>query len=100
MDNVIYECEVPKTVPEVEDLDSLPFQKLVGETEIGHVRPSGGPINGEETQTRGWDVVQLGICMGKKLVALLRGSVQGHRIVHLVLNAVWHLLVRSIHRGR
>ena len=46
--NIIYIRKVPTAVSVVEDLNGLTCQQLVGETEVGHVRTTGGTINGEE----------------------------------------------------
>ena len=89
--------EIASAAAVVVDLDGLAFQQLVRESEIGHVRTSGGTIDGEEAQARGRDVVKLGIAVGEELVALLGGRVQAHGIVHPVVRAEGHLLVAAVH---
>ena len=47
------------------------------------------------------DVVELRVGMGHQLVALLRGGVEAHGIVYLVVCRVWHFFVAAIDgRGR
>lgn len=88
--------KVAFAVSVVEDLDGLAFTEFVGEAEIRHVRAAGWAIDREETQTCGRDIVELRISMGHKLVALLGRSVEAHRIVHLVICRIRHLLVASV----
>ena len=38
--------------------------------------------------------------MSHQLITLLRGSIEGYRIVHTVVNAKWNLLVTTIHTRR
>ena len=63
--NVINIGEVSFAVSIVENLDGLSFAQLVGEAEVRHVGTTGGAIDGEESQTSAWDVVELRIAMGK-----------------------------------
>ena len=88
--------EIASAVAVVVDLDGLAFQQLVRESEIGHVRTPGGAVDGEETEARGRDVVQLGIAMCEEFVALLGRSIQAHRIIHPVVRAKRDFLVAAI----
>ena len=45
------------------------------------------------------DVIELRVGMGHKLVGLLGGCVQGHRVIHLVIRGVRHFFVAAINRG-
>ena len=92
--------KVTATVAIVENLNGLPFQQFIGETEVRHIRTTGRTINSEEAQTRSRDVIQLAVAMCKKFVALLRGSIQADRIVHAVVCREWHLLVATINATR
>jgi len=89
--------EIAAAVAVVVDLDGLALEQLVREAEIGHVRTPGGAVDGEETEARGRDVVQLGIAVGEEFVALLGGRVQAHGVVHPVVRAEGHLLVAAVH---
>ena len=75
LDNVINVCEVTLAVAVVENLYGFAFHKFVGETEVCHVWATGWTINGEETETCGWDVIEFAVGMRHKLVALLCGSI-------------------------
>lgn len=88
--------EVAFAVAVVEDLDGLAFSEFVGEAEIRHVGTAGWAIDRKETETCGRDIVELRIGMGHELVALLGRSVEAHRIVHLVICRIRHLLVASV----
>ena len=95
--DVIDISKVSATVSIVKDLDGFALQKLVGKAEVGHVGATCGPIDGEETQPRGRDIVELGIAVGKELVAFLRGGIEAHGVVNAVVGAERHLLVTTIH---
>ena len=88
--------EIPSAVAVVVDLDGLTFQQFVRESEIGHVRTTGGTVDGEEAKARGRDVVKLGIAMGEELVALLGSRIQAHRIIHPVIRAERDFLVAAV----
>lgn len=96
LNNVVDIGEVPLTVAVVEDLDLLSLNKLVGESEISHVGTSAWTVDCEEPQSCGRNVVELGVGVGHQLVALLGGGVEAHWIVHPVVGAVGHLLVRTV----
>lgn len=59
--NIIHVGEIPPAVAEVENLDGLAAEELVGEAEIRHIGPTGGAIHRKEAKPRGRNVVQLGI---------------------------------------
>lgn len=90
--------KVAFAVAVVEDLDGLAFTEFVGESEICHVRTSCGAIDRKETETCGRDIVELRVSMGHELVALLGRSVEAHRIVHLVISRIRHLLIAAVNR--
>ena len=96
--DIIYISKVALAVSVIEDLYLVTLHKLVGESEVGHIRASGRSIYSKETQTGRWDVVKLAVGMGHQLIALLSSGIEGHRIVHLVVSRVRHLLVRAINR--
>ena len=98
-DDVIDVGEVPAAVAVVEDLDGLAFQEFVGKAEVGHVRSSGGAIDGEEAQAGGRDVVEFAVAVGKEFVALLGRSVQAHGIIYAVFYAERDFLVAAIDAG-
>lgn len=88
--------EVALAVAIVEYLDGLAFNKFIGEAEVSHVGTAGGAIDGKEAQASRGDVVELAIGMGHQLVALLRGGVEAHGVIHLVVCRIGHLLVAAI----
>ena len=96
LDDVIDIGEVALAIAVVEDLDGVALHQLVGEAEVGHVGTTGRTIDGEETQSCGRDVIQLGIGMSHQFVALLGGGIEGHWIIHLVVGGVRHFLVAAI----
>ena len=49
--NVINKGEITLAVAIVKNLDSLAFNKLIGETELCHVRATSWPINGAAPET-------------------------------------------------
>ena len=88
--------EVALAVAIVENLDGLAFHQFVGEAEVCHIGTAGRAIDGKEAEAGRGDVVELAISMGHQLVALLRGGVEAHGIVHLVVCRIGHLLVAAI----
>ena len=90
--------EVALAVAIVENLDGLAFHQLVGEAEVSHVGTTGGAINCKEAEAGRGDVVELRVGMGHQLVALLRGGVEAHGVVHLVVCRIGHFLVAAIDR--
>ena len=93
--------EIALAVAIIEDLDGLAFHQFVGEAKICHVGTAGGAIDGEEAQTGRGDVVEFRVGMGHQLIALLRGGVEAHGVVYLVVCRIGHLLIAAIDgRGR
>lgn len=78
--------EVALAVAIIENLDGVAFYQLVGEAEVSHVGAADRTIDGEEAQACRGDVVEFAISMGHQLVALLRGGVEAHGIVYLVVS--------------
>lgn len=95
---VINESKVALAVAIVENLDGFAFNKLISETEVCHIRTTGGAIDGKEAEAGRGDVVELAIGMGHQLVALLRGGVEAYGVVHLVVCRIRHFLVAAIDR--
>ena len=96
--DIIYECKIAFAVAIVKNLDSLAFHQFVGEAEVRHIGTTGGAIDGKEAEAGRGDVVELAISMGHQLVALLRGGVEAHGVVYLVVCRIGHLLVAAIDR--
>ena len=89
--------KVALAVAIVEYLDGLAFHQLVGESEVSHVGTAGGAIDGEEAKAGRGDVVELRVGMGHQLVALLRGGIEAHGVVYLVICRIRHFLVAAIY---
>lgn len=100
LDDIVDVGEVAAAVAHVEDLDGVAAAQLLGEAEVGHVRPAHGAVHREEAQAGGRDGVELGVGGGHELVGLLGGGVQRHRRVHVVVLAERHLLVASVDARR
>ena len=90
--------EVAFAVAVIENLDGFAFHQFVGEAEVSHVWATGWSINGEETETGGWDVIELAVGMSHKLVALLCSSVERYGVVHFIVCGVWYFFVAAIYR--
>ena len=90
--------EVALAVAIIENLDGLAFHQFVGEAEVSHVGTASRAINCKEAEAGRGDVVELAIGMGHQLVALLRGGVEAHGVVYLVVCRIGHLLVAAIDR--
>ena len=98
--DIINVGKVPAAVAIVVNLYCLPGQQFVGEAEVCHVRTSGRAVNGEEPQTCGRDIVQLGVAMCEEFVALLGCRIEAHGIVHTVIGAEGNFLVSAVDAGR
>lgn len=96
--NIVDIGEVALAVTVVENLDGLTFHQFVGEAEIRHIGTTCRTVYCKETQAGRGDVVEFAISMGHQLVALLRGGVEAHGVVHLVVCRIRHLLVAAIDR--
>ena len=83
-----------------EYLYGLARPQLVGKAVIGHVRAARRAVHREEAQARARDVVQLAVGMRHELVAFLRGGVEAHGAVRLVVRAVGHFPVAAVHAAR
>ena len=98
-DDVVHVGEVPLAVTEIEDLDGFSAKELVGKAEIRHIGASRRTVDGKEPQTRGGNVIQLGIGVRHQLVGLFGRRVEADGIVHLVLGGVGYLFVGAVDRG-
>ena len=96
--NIVNVSEVAFAVAIVENLDGLAFHQLVGEAEVGHIGTAGWAIDGKEAEACRGNVVELRVGMGHQLVALLRGGVEAHGVVYLVVCRIRHFLVATIDR--
>ena len=89
--------KVADHVAVVEHLDRFALGDCTGEEHGRHVRTSPRTVYGEESQTCDGQVVELAVAMRHELVAFFAGGVQAHRIVDLVVFAVGHLAVQTVH---
>ena len=89
--------EVAFTVAVVEYLDGLALDEFVGKAEICHVGTTSRTIDGEEAQTCGWDIIELGIGMCHQFVALLCRCIERDGVIHFVIGRIWHFLVAAIY---
>ena len=96
LDDVVNIGEVASAVAIVVNLDGLALEEFVGETEVGHVGAACGAVDGEEAEACGGDVVELGVAMGHEFVALLRGGIEAHRVVHAVVGGEGDFLIAAI----
>jgi hypothetical protein len=78
-DDIVDVGEVALQGAVAEHRQRLPGQKLLGETEVSHVRPSPWPVNGEEAQPGGAKAVQVAVDVRHQLIGLLGRGVQRHR---------------------
>lgn len=90
--------EVALAVAIVEYLDGLAFNKFVGKAKVSHVGTAGGAIDGKEAEAGRRNIIEFTICMSHQLVALLRGGIEAHGVVYLVVCRIGHFLVAAIDR--
>ena len=94
--NVIHVGEVAVTVAVVVYLYGLTFQEFVGESKVCHIGPTGGAIDGEETQAGAGDVVELAVAVRHQLITFLGSCIKAHWVIHAVIGAEGHFLVAAI----
>lgn len=94
--DIVHIREVAFAVAVVEDPDLFTLDELVCKTEIRHIRATCGAIHREEAQTRRGYVIEFGIGVRQKLVALLGGGVQRNGMIDGIIRRVWHLLVGAV----
>ena len=97
--NVIDVGEIPFAVAVVEDLDGAAGPQFIGESEVGHVRPSGRAVDGEEAEACGGNVVEFGIAVGQEFVRFLGSRIEGDGMVHFVIGAEGDFCISAIHGG-
>ena len=90
--------EVALAVAIIENLDGLAFHQLIGETEVCHIGTTCRAINCKEAEACRRNIIEFTIGMGHQLVALLRGGVEAHGVVYLVVCRIGHFLVATIDR--
>ena len=90
LDDIVDVRKVALAVSVVENLNCLAGAELVGEAEIGHVRPAGGAVDGKKAQAGTGDVIELGVGVRQKLVGFFGCGVERDGIIHLVLGCIWN----------
>ena len=83
--NIVYISEVAFAVSVVEDFDGFAFHQFIGKAEVGHVRTTGGSVDGEEAKTGGGNVVKFGIGMGHQLIAFLGSGIEADGVVYFII---------------
>ena len=76
LDDIIDVGEVTTAITVVEDLDGVTLEEFISEAEVCHIGTTGRTIDGEETETRGRNVVEFAVAVGKEFVALLGGCIE------------------------
>ena len=94
--DVIDVGEIALAVAVIEDFYRIPLYQFVGKAEIGHVGPAGRTVDSEEAKTRAGDIVEFAVSMRHQLVALLRGGIEAHGVVHLVVCGIGHFLIAAV----
>jgi hypothetical protein len=100
LDDVADVGEVALHLAVVEHLNGFTRQDGFHEEEVGHVWPAPGPVDGEEAEARGGQLVEVAVGVGHQLVALLGGGVERHGVVHIVAGREGHLLIQSVDAAR
>lgn len=95
-DDIIDVGEVAAHVPVIENPDRLTGCKPPGGAVIEHVGSSRRPIDSEESEACGGDVVKLAVGVGKQLIALFGGGIEADGMIHLVIRAERDLLVPTV----
>ena len=97
LDDVVDIGEVPLAVAVVEDLDGLACLQFLCGGEVEHVRPACGPVNSEEAETCGRNIVELAVAVRQELIGLFSGRVEGDRVIDLVFNCEGHFFVAAVY---
>ena len=81
----------------VVDINRPAFQDGLGKDKKRHVRPAPRTVNREESQARAGKLVKMSIDMRHELITLLRRCIQAERVVNIIVNREWQVLVGSVH---
>ena len=81
----------------VEHVNRLPLENGFCEQEHRHVGASPRPVHREEAQAGGGEPIQMAVRVRHELVRLLRGRVQRHRMVDVLVHRERHRGVRPVH---
>ncbi len=68
--------EIPETMAVVEYADGFSGNELVRKVEISHIRSPCRSIDREEVQSRGGNIIQLGIDVRHQLIRLFCGNIE------------------------
>ena len=82
----------------VKEPDRRALHNRLGEDEYRHIGTAPRPVNGKETQTRHRKAVEMAIRMSNQLIGLLRGRVEAHRMVGLIVHRKRHLGIGAVDR--
>ena len=94
--DVINVGEVALAVAVIEYLDFLAAHQFVGEAEVCHIGTTGRAVDSEEAKACTGNIVEFAVCMRHQFVALLRGGIEAHGVVHFVIRGIGHFLVAAI----
>ncbi len=88
--------EVALAVAVIEYLDFLAAHQFVGKAEIGHIGTAGRAVDGEEAKARAGDIVEFAVSVRHQFIALLRGGIEAHGVVYLVVRGIGHFLIAAV----
>ena len=91
--------EVAAVMPVVEDVDRPAGEDVAREQEQRHVGPAPRAVDGEETQPRHGQRIELGIGVRHELVGLLRRGVERQRVIDVLVDGERHPRVGAVHRA-
>jgi len=80
----------------VEDFNRFAGEYCLGEQEQRHVRAAPGAVDGEESEARVRDVIEVGITVGHLFVGLFCCRVQTHRVFGALVLGERHLCVGAV----
>ena len=74
------------------------FKDGFGKEEQGHVRSPPGSVYREKPQSGAGQIEQMAVCVGHQFVWFFWRRIQGHRVVHVVMNGKRHVGVGTVDR--
>ena len=100
LDDVVDVGEVSPHAAVIEDVDRPTGENRPGKEEQGHVGPAPGTIDRKEPQPGGRQPEEMAVGMGHQLVGLLRGRIQAHGMIDVLMHRERHLRIGPVDRAR
>ncbi len=97
--HIVDEGEIALHMAEVIKLNHAPAHDRINKSKNRHIRPPPRTIDGEKSQSCGWDMKHVAIGVGQNLIALLRRRIEADRKIGGIFLGKRDPVVRPINRA-